>query len=394
MVSLEPSLDSRGNAAAYEGWLYHVGVSSLGYQFCRSRYLIIKGKRVEMYACNPRKRPGKPVRSGVVGSNMMVEELGRQIFHGRALYVLRIYSLLDSTKQGKLACSSAGEAQKWFSAFQHAKEEAMYESSKGRAMLSTEEEFKLTGSSSYNVRSSLTLPRQSVRIGRGPDSILLRPSMVAQDPDDVDSEMLLSKHLESDTIEQEKWKCILTMNGLRFFEDISRSRQGRKGSKFMKSVGVVEATPDQVFDMIMTLDKSQRHQWDVLTGDLELVEDVDGHADIVHGIYDPKFYKQWCFKKDFLFLRRWRHDQDGSFCITEDSVVHKKCPQKLFHRRVKLSPTVWEISPLPSKSGSLKSLVTQIMEVRLTGCKLLQTLFSSNFQTTTPFLLLCRIAGY
>lgn len=38
------------------------------------------------------------------------------------------------------------------------------------------------------------------------------------------------------------------------------SSQGRKGSKFLKSVGVVDATPDQVFDMIMTLDKNQRQQ--------------------------------------------------------------------------------------------------------------------------------------
>lgn len=47
----------------------------------------------------------------------------------------------------------------------------------------------------------------------GPESLLLRPSMVAQDPDDVDSVMLLSKHHKSDTIEQEHWKCIMTVNG-------------------------------------------------------------------------------------------------------------------------------------------------------------------------------------
>lgn len=84
-------------------------------------------------------------------------------------------------------------------------------------------------------------------------------------------------------------------------------------------------------------------RWDVLSGDLVLVEGVDGHSDIAYGVYDPKFYRRfalffytymvfherlsmptfvlkialfvrWCLKKDFLFLRRWRHDQDGSFC--------------------------------------------------------------------------------
>eukprot|EP00250_Pteridium_aquilinum_P016191 c22992_g1_i1 orf=435-2675(-) len=395
MTFVAPSPDARSSEVAYEGWLYHVGVSSLGYQFCRSRYLIIKGKRVEMYTCNPHERPGKPVRCGIVGSNMMVEELGRRIFHSRALYVLRIYSLVDGRKQGQLACSSAGEAQKWLAAFQHAKEESGYENGKGnvRTLLGTEEEFRLSGSSRSRSRPSLKLPRQSVKIGRGPESLLLRPSMVAQDPDDVDNVMLLNKNQESDTIEQEYWKCIMTVDGLRISEDISTRAKGKKGSRFLKSVGVVEATPDQVFDMIMTLDKNQRQQWDVLTGDLELVEDVDGHSDIAHGVYDPKFYKRWCLKKDFLFLRRWRRDQDGSFCITEDSVVHKKCPRKFYHRRVKLNPTVWEISPLPPRGGTPRSLVTQIMEIKLTGCKLMQKLFPSNFQTTIPYFLLCRTAG-
>lgn len=383
--------DSRSSGAAYEGWLYHVGVSSLGYQFCRSRYLIITGKHVEMYTCNPHERPRKPVRRGIVGNNLTVEELGRQIYHGRALYVLRIYSLVDCNKQGKLACSSAGEAEKWLAAFQHAKEEVVYENEKGsaRRMLGAEEEFRLSGSLSYHARSYIKIPRHSIKIGRGPESLLWRPSMVAQDPDDMDN---YYKHQKSDAIEQEDWKCIMTVNGLRIFEDIS-SAKGMKGSKFLKSVGVVEATPDQVFDMIMTLDKNQRHQWDILTGDLELVEDIDGHSDIAHGVYDPRFYRRWCFKKDFVFLRRWRHDQDGSFSITEDSAVHKKCPRRFFHRRVRLNPTVWEISPLPSRCGTPRSLVTQIMEIRPVGCNLMHKLFPSNFQTTIPYFLLCRTAG-
>lgn len=38
-------------------------------------------------------------------------------------------------------------------------------------------------------------------------------------------------------------------------------RQDGKNSRFLKSVGVVDATPDQVFDMVMTLDKNQRQQY-------------------------------------------------------------------------------------------------------------------------------------
>lgn len=343
-----------------------------------------------MYTCNPRERPRKPVRMGVVGKNFMVEELGRQIYHGRALYVLRIYSLVDCNKQGKLACSSAGEVEKWIAAFQHAKEEAVYDSEKAsvRRLINNEEEFKLTGSR-YHSRSYIRVPRNSVTIGRGPESLLWRPSMVAQDPDDIDDYF---KHQENDAVEQENWKCILTVNGLRIFEDVSPLK-GDKHTRIMKSMGVVEATPDQIFDMIMTLDKNQRHEWDILTGDLVLVEDIDGHSDIVHGVYDPRFHKRWCLKRDFLFLRRWRHDQDGSYSITEDAAVHKKCPRRFSRRRIKLNPTVWEITPLASRCGTPRSLVTQIMEVKLVGCNLWQKIFPSNFHKTIPYFLLCRTAG-
>jgi hypothetical protein len=34
-------------------------------------------------------------------------------------------------------------------------------------------------------------------------------------------------------------------------------------------------------------------RWDVLTADLELVEEIDGHTDIVYGSFDPKYFKRW-----------------------------------------------------------------------------------------------------
>ena len=57
----------------------------------------------------------------------------------------------------------------------------------------------------------------------------------------------------------------------------------------MKSVGIVDAGPDVVFEMVFSLEKSQRYEWDILTSDLELIERLDGHKDIVYGAYDPKY---------------------------------------------------------------------------------------------------------
>jgi hypothetical protein len=36
-------------------------------------------------------------------------------------------------------------------------------------------------------------------------------------------------------------------------------------------------------------------RWDTVTGDLVLVEDIDGHSDMMHGVYDPKFHRRFQF---------------------------------------------------------------------------------------------------
>lgn len=37
------------------------------------------------------------------------------------------------------------------------------------------------------------------------------------------------------------------------------------------------------------LSNNYLHRWDMLTGDLELVDSYDGHYDVVYGTYDPKY---------------------------------------------------------------------------------------------------------
>ncbi|XP_024530767.1 protein ENHANCED DISEASE RESISTANCE 2 isoform X2 [Selaginella moellendorffii] len=377
---------SEKRASVYAGWIYHVGSNSMGYQFCNPRYLVIKGKYVEMYKRDPNDFPSKkPIRRGVAGKFTMVKEIGRQIFHGRVLYVLKIYSRVDHGKHGEIACTSAEEVEKWMSAFRHAKEEAEYVSNK-LSFINNETEFNVNGPR-YHSKSYLS---KLIYIGRGPESLLRRPSMVAQDPLPAVS---YTKQA-GDAVEQTDWRCFRTVNGLRIFEDI-KSENGA----IMKSVGVVEATPEMIFEMIMTLDISLRHQWDTLTGQLELVEHIDGHTDIVYGTFDPKYFKRWSslfsYKRYYVFSRYWRRHQDGSYYITQMEVSHKGAPRKPGYRKITLNPGVWEITPLPSKpgTGTPRSLVTQIMEIKSTGWGRWKKSHYSKFHATVPYAMLCRTAG-
>ncbi|KAL0382970.1 UNVERIFIED_CONTAM: hypothetical protein Scaly_0584300 [Sesamum calycinum] len=146
-----------GELFEYFGWVYHVGVNSIGQEFCHFRYLFIRGTYVEMYKRDPHEKPGtKPIRRGVIGPTLLVEDIGRRkVSHGD-VYVLRFYNRLDQTKKGewfsknssfdccKIACTTADDAQKWMEAFDHAKQQVEYEVTKGRSVrdrLSMEDQY-------------------------------------------------------------------------------------------------------------------------------------------------------------------------------------------------------------------------------------------------------------
>lgn len=42
----------------YFGWVYHIGVNSIGHEYCHLRFLFIRGKYVEMYKRDPDENPG------------------------------------------------------------------------------------------------------------------------------------------------------------------------------------------------------------------------------------------------------------------------------------------------------------------------------------------------
>lgn len=40
------------------GWVYHIGVNTIGHEYCHLRFLFIKGKYVMMYKRDPHENPG------------------------------------------------------------------------------------------------------------------------------------------------------------------------------------------------------------------------------------------------------------------------------------------------------------------------------------------------
>ncbi|KAB5552818.1 hypothetical protein DKX38_010129 [Salix brachista] len=304
----------------YSGWVYHLGTNSIGLQYCHLRFMFIKGKYVEMYKRDPQEHPGiKPIRKGVIGPTLMVEELGRRKVNHGDVYIVRFYNRLDKTKKGEIACPTAGEAQKWMEAFNHGKQQAEFELSRGgstRNKLNMEMEyasnmcivlfkyFSLVESVYHwiinleghrpRVRRYAHGLKRLIRIGQGSlygiDSEgLLGPETLLRQSSNLASNVRPDGYFDGevgDAIEFHQWKCVRTVNGVRIFEDVSNSKSGK--GVLVKAVTVIEASADTVFDVVLNLDRHQRYEWDVLTADLELLDSYDGHYDIVYGTCDSK----------------------------------------------------------------------------------------------------------
>ncbi|KAI5441154.1 hypothetical protein KIW84_010569 [Lathyrus oleraceus] len=183
------------------------------------------------------------------------------------------------------------------------------------------------------------------------------------------------------------------MSGIRIFEDITSHKNGK--GVLAKSVGVIDATVDSVFEVFLNTDRRKRYEWDMLMGDLELVESYDGHYDVVYGTYDPKYLTRWHSKRDFIFSRQWFHAQDGTYTILQFPAIHKKKPPRLGYRRTKINPSTWEIRNLNTPMGSNlpRCLVTHTLEIHSTNWHRWKNSQCTKFEKSIPYALLCQVAG-
>ncbi|CAI9787402.1 unnamed protein product [Fraxinus pennsylvanica] len=383
---------SGGEKFEYSGWVYHLGVNSIGHEYCHLRFLFIRGKYAEMYKRDPHDDPSaKPIRRGVVGHTLMVEELGRRKINLNDFYILRFYNRLDETKKGEIACDTAGDARKWMEAFDHAKQQAAYELSRrgsARNKLNMEDEINLE-KHRPRVRRYARGWKKLIRIGQGPEMLLRRSSSLGAGgrPDayfDADS---------GDVVEAHQWKCVRTMGGVRIFEDVSNSKNGK--GILVKAVGVVDANADTVFEIVLSLDRNKRYEWDTITGDLEMLDSVNGHYDVVYGTFNPRYLTWWQSKRDFIFSRQWFRGQDGTYTILQFPCEHKKRPSRSGYERTIISPSTWEISNLSTSSSSntARCLVTQMLEISPRGWLKWRNNDSQKFEKTVPYALLSQVAG-
>jgi len=118
-----------------------------------------------------------------------------------------------------------------------------------------------------------TLLRRTT-IGNGPpDSVL----DWTKEPDIGLSNQNDNNHAYS----RKNWRLLRCQNGLRIFEELVEVEYlTRSCSRAMRAVGVVEASCEAIFGLVMGMDVT-RYEWDCSFQYGSLVEEVDGHTAIL-----------------------------------------------------------------------------------------------------------------
>lgn len=313
-----------------DGWLYLIRYNRFGLQYSRKRFFILKDNYLKSFKSIPSSDKEEPIRSAIIDSCIRVRDNGRESIHKKVIFIFTLYNTSNHHDQLKLGASSSEEAARWIRSIQDA---ALKECPNP-------------------VQSFVACSKrnwQSFRMGG---------SKRAYRKNSVDWTDCSSMHVDamkSDVIAPSPWKIFGCQNGLRLFKEARDSNlRGRKGEDHpaIMAVGVVDATPEAIFQTLMSLGPS-RSQWDFCYYRGSIVEHLDGHTDIVHKqLYSD--WLPWYMKRRDLVLRRyWRREDDGTYVILYHSVFHEKCiPQKGYVRAC-LKSGGYVITPVNQRKQSV-----------------------------------------
>ncbi|XP_064965344.1 protein ENHANCED DISEASE RESISTANCE 2 isoform X3 [Musa acuminata AAA Group] len=312
----------------YEGWMVRYGRRKIGRSFIHMRYFVLETRVLAYYKRKPQDNV-VPIKTLLIDGNCRVEDRGLKTHHGHMVYVLCVYNKKEKYHRITMAAFNIQEALIWkekielvidqqdsttatgnkiFSSFP-------YKSAvdNGRNVSSSDRDSQCSPEEEEEEESHPTLSRRTT-IGNGP------PDSILDWTRDVDSG--LSNDNNSDQVFSRKhWRLVRCQNGLRIFEELVEvDYLPRSCSKAMKAVGIVEATCESIFQLVMRMDGT-RFEWDCSFQYGSLVEEVDGHTAILYHRLQLDWFPVLCVRfvwpRDLCYVRYWRRNDDGSYGLRE-----------------------------------------------------------------------------
>ncbi|KAF5938765.1 hypothetical protein HYC85_023024 [Camellia sinensis] len=336
----------------YEGWMVRYGRRKIGRSFIHMRYFVLETRLLAYYKRKPQDNV-VPIKTFLIDGNCRVEDRGLKTHHGH-MAAFNIQEALIWKEKIELVID------------QHQGSQVP----NGNKYVSFEYKSGIDNGrkSSSSDRESLVPPRMKmilIQICCGEqqlEMVLLNLYLTGQQELDSD---LSNQNANNQAFSRKQWRLLQCQNGLRIFEEpLEVDFLPKSCSRAMKAVGVVEATCEEVFELVMSMNATR---WDCSFQDGRLVEEVDGHTAILYQKLQLDWFPMFVWPRDLCYVRYWRRNDDGSYVVLFCSREHENCSPQPGFVRAHIESGGFNISPLKPRNGRPRTQVQHLIQIDLKG---------------------------
>ncbi|KAL6905412.1 hypothetical protein ACP4OV_003013 [Aristida adscensionis] len=395
------SSSSSSAAAVYEGWMVRYGRRKIGRSFIHMRYFVLEPRLLSYYKRKPpphRDGAGAklPIKSLHIDGNCRVEDRGLKMHHGHMLYVLCVYNKREKHHRITMAAFNIQEALIWKEKIEMVidQQQGVVQADGNRTFSSSQPKTTLENGrkSSFSDRESQYSHDEEEEEEDNQRSLMRRTTIGNGPPESLydwtrENDLGISNQGSPDQVfSRRHWRLVRCQNGLRIFEELQDvDYLARSCSRAMKAVGVVEASCEAIFQLVMSMDTT-RFEWDCSFQYGSLVEEVDGHTAILYhrlqldwfpmelsvaqlvGVVGVQpHHPEVVWPRDLCYVRYWRRNDDGSYVVLFQSREHPNCGPQPGFVRAHIESGGFNISPLKSRNGRTRTQVQHLMQIDLKG---------------------------
>ncbi|KAL5794667.1 hypothetical protein ACOSP7_003261 [Xanthoceras sorbifolium] len=372
-MSSKVMYEGMSSKVMYEGWMVRYGRRKIGRSFIHMRYFVLESRLLAYYKRKPQDNQ-VPIKTLVIDGNCRVEDRGLKTHHGHMVYVLSVYNKKEKYHRITMAAFNIQEALVWKEKIelvidQHQESQVAngnkyvsfeYKSGmdNGRNASSSDRESQFSAQEEEEDAHTNLMRRTT--IGNG------LPESVPDWTREFDSQ-LSNQNAINQAFSRKHWRLLQCQNGLRIFEELLEvDYLPRSCSRAMKAVGVVEATCEEIFELVMSMDGT-RFEWDCSFQYGSLVEEVDGHTAILYHRLQLDWFPMVVWPRDLCYMRYWRRNDDGSYVVLFRSREHENCGPQPGYVRAHVESGGFNISPLKPRNGRPRAQVQHLMQIDLKG---------------------------
>ncbi|BFG30834.1 hypothetical protein CerSpe_171090 [Prunus speciosa] len=366
----------------YEGWMVRYGRRKLGRSFIHMRYFVLESRLLAYYKRKPQDNQLKlvvygekkevPIKTLLIDGNCRVEDRGLKTHHGHMVYVLSVYNKKEKYIRITMAAFNIQEALIWKEKIEYVIDQHQgSQVANGNKYISFEyksgmDNGRTASSSDHESQFSAQEDEDDAHPNLSRRTTIGPPESIFDWTREIDSD-LSNQSNNNQAFSRKHWRLLQCQNGLRIFEELLEvDYLPRSCSRAMKAVGVVEATCEEIFELVMSMDGT-RFEWDCSFQYGSLVEEVDGHTAVLYHRLQLDWFPMFVWPRDLCYVRYWRRNDDGSYVVLFRSREHENCGPQPGHVRAHIESGGFNISPLKPRNGRPRTQVQHLMQIDLKG---------------------------